>query len=178
MAAGGSQSRLRGSQEIRRPTAGRRATSSRDLEARLGVCGSTRAAGTLKEGANGVGGLNGELAMPGGRTASKQSGKPSWQLLFSEALRHQRALPTEEPPLIPPSSMAETMQGAAMDRILQEFSAVGCKLEGMDSAMASLTEETKSMRLDIAGFQSQVTGLDQRVTSVETHIASWVDRDQ
>ncbi|KAJ1180581.1 hypothetical protein NDU88_005802 [Pleurodeles waltl] len=48
----------------------------------------------------------------------------------------------------------------------------------MDSAMASLTAETKSMRLYIAGFQSQVTGLDQRVTSVETHIAFWVDRDQ
>ncbi|KAJ1109926.1 hypothetical protein NDU88_007283 [Pleurodeles waltl] len=65
-----------------------------------------------------------------------------------------------------------------MDRILQGISAVGRKLEGMDSAMASSTAETKSMRLDIAGFQSQVTGLDQRVTLVETHIASWVDRDQ
>ncbi|KAJ1171812.1 hypothetical protein NDU88_003670 [Pleurodeles waltl] len=118
--------------------------------------------------------------MPGGRTASKQSGKPSRKLLFSEALRHQRAPSpaAEEHPLIPPSSMAETTQGETMDRILQEISAVGRKREGMDSAMASLMAETKSMRLDIAGFQSQFTGLDQRVTSVETHIASWVDRDQ
>ncbi|KAJ1139830.1 hypothetical protein NDU88_006194 [Pleurodeles waltl] len=104
--------------------------------------------------------------MPGGRTTSKQSGKPSRQLLFSEALRHQRVPPTEEHPLIPPSSMAEPTQGATMDLILQEISAVGRKLEGMDSTMASLTVETKSMRLDIAGFQSQVTGLNQQLTGI------------
>ncbi|KAJ1138427.1 hypothetical protein NDU88_004813 [Pleurodeles waltl] len=63
-----------------------------------------------------------------------------------------------------------------MNRILQEISVVGRKLEGID--MASLMAEMKSMCLDIAGFHTQVTGLDQRVTSVETHIASWVDRDQ
>ncbi|KAJ1093726.1 hypothetical protein NDU88_006818 [Pleurodeles waltl] len=71
----------------------------------------------------------GELAMPGGRTASKQPGKLSWQLLFSEALRHQRVLPAVEHPLTPPSSMVDTTQGTTMDRILQEISAVGRKLE-------------------------------------------------
>ncbi|KAJ1211360.1 hypothetical protein NDU88_006720 [Pleurodeles waltl] len=91
--------------------------------------------------------------------------------------RGERDLPAEEYPLTPPSSMSDTAQGMTMDRILQEISAVGCKLEGMDSAMASLMAETKSMCLDIAGFRSQFTGLDQRVTSVETHIGSWVDRD-
>ncbi|KAJ1104247.1 hypothetical protein NDU88_001659 [Pleurodeles waltl] len=65
-----------------------------------------------------------------------------------------------------------------MDRILQEISAVGRKLEGMDSAMASLLAETKFMRLDIAGFQTQVTGLEQRVATAETRIASWGYRDQ
>ncbi|KAJ1161692.1 hypothetical protein NDU88_002174 [Pleurodeles waltl] len=70
------------------------------------------------------------------------------------------------------------MQGATMDRILQEISPVSRKLEGMDGAMVSLTAETRSIRLDIAGFQSQVTGLDQQVTTVETQIASWTDRDQ
>ncbi|KAJ1184243.1 hypothetical protein NDU88_001051 [Pleurodeles waltl] len=100
--------------------------------------------------------------MPGGRTVSKQAGKPSQQLLFSEALRHQRVPPPEEHPLIPPSSMAEPTQGATMDRILQEISVVGRKLEGMDSAMASLTAETKSMRLDIAGFQVHRLGPKQR----------------
>ncbi|KAJ1205489.1 hypothetical protein NDU88_000923 [Pleurodeles waltl] len=85
---------------------------------------------------------------------------------------------TEECPLTPPSTMVDPTERATMDRIVQEISAVGRKLEGMYSAMASLTAETKSMRLDIAGFQSQVTGLDQRVTSVEMHTASLVDRDQ
>ncbi|KAJ1082604.1 hypothetical protein NDU88_002769 [Pleurodeles waltl] len=85
---------------------------------------------------------------------------------------------TEEHPLPSPSNMVNATQSAIMDLILQEISAEGRKLEGMDSAMASLMAKTKSMRLDIAGFQTQVTGLDQQVTSVETHIASWVDRDQ
>ncbi|KAJ1115130.1 hypothetical protein NDU88_003356 [Pleurodeles waltl] len=116
--------------------------------------------------------------MPRGKTASKPLGKPSRQLLFSEALRHQRVPPAEEHPLPPPSSMVDATQNATMDRILQEILAVGRKLEGMDSAMALLMVEMKSMRLDIADFQTQVTGLDQRTTSVETHIASWVDRDQ
>ncbi|KAJ1088520.1 hypothetical protein NDU88_001677 [Pleurodeles waltl] len=44
--------------------------------------------------------------------------------------------------------------------------------------MVSLTAETRSMRLDIAGFQSQVSGLDQRVTTVETQVASWTNSDQ
>ncbi|KAJ1112143.1 hypothetical protein NDU88_000411 [Pleurodeles waltl] len=90
--------------------------------------------------------------MPDGRTANRQPGKPSRQLLFSKALSHQRDLPAEEHPLTPPSSMADTAQGATMDHILQEISAVGQKLEGMDSALASLTVETKSIPLDIAGF--------------------------
>ncbi|KAJ1140285.1 hypothetical protein NDU88_006642 [Pleurodeles waltl] len=67
--------------------------------------------------------------MPGGRTANRQPGKPSRQLFLSEALRHQRDPPTEEHPLTPPISMVDTVQGATMDRILQEISAVGRKLE-------------------------------------------------
>ncbi|KAJ1118769.1 hypothetical protein NDU88_006956 [Pleurodeles waltl] len=110
--------------------------------------------------------------MPCRKTSSKHPGKPSRQLLFSEVP------PTEEHSLTPSSSMAESTQGATMDGILQEISAVGRKLEDMDSAMASLTVATKSMRMNIAGFQTQVTGLEQRVTMVETRIASWVERDQ
>ncbi|KAJ1127744.1 hypothetical protein NDU88_006137 [Pleurodeles waltl] len=64
-----------------------------------------------------------------------------------------------------------------MDCILQEISAVSRKLEGMDKAMVALTAETRSMCLDKAGFQSQVSGLDQRVTTVETQVAFWTDRD-
>ncbi|KAJ1140618.1 hypothetical protein NDU88_006967 [Pleurodeles waltl] len=33
------------------------------------------------------------------------------------------------------------------------------------------------MRLDTAGFQLQISGLDQRVAAVETQVASWTDRD-
>ncbi|KAJ1152761.1 hypothetical protein NDU88_005536 [Pleurodeles waltl] len=108
--------------------------------------------------------------MPGGRTLGKQSGKPSRQ--FLEALQHSRSpsSASEVHPLTPPSTMADPAQGATMDSILQEISAVGRRLEGMDNAMASLTVETKSMHLDIAGFQSRVTGLEQRVLMV--------DRDQ
>ncbi|KAJ1082726.1 hypothetical protein NDU88_002891 [Pleurodeles waltl] len=48
----------------------------------------------------------------------------------------------------------------------------------MDSRIIALTDETKSMRLDIAGFQSRVTTLEQRVTTVETQATLAGDRDQ
>ncbi|KAJ1155468.1 hypothetical protein NDU88_008198 [Pleurodeles waltl] len=48
----------------------------------------------------------------------------------------------------------------------------------MNNTMASLTVETKFMYLDFAGFQSRVTGLEQRMTTMETHITSSQERDQ
>ncbi|KAJ1180773.1 hypothetical protein NDU88_005989 [Pleurodeles waltl] len=51
-------------------------------------------------------------------------------------------------------------------------------LEGMDSAMVSLTAEAKSIRLDIEGFQTRVLGLEQQVTTIEAQVASSRDRDQ
>ncbi|KAJ1127932.1 hypothetical protein NDU88_006325 [Pleurodeles waltl] len=48
----------------------------------------------------------------------------------------------------------------------------------MDNAMVALTAETRSMRLEIAGFQSQISRLDQRVTTVETQATSLANRDQ
>ncbi|KAJ1115764.1 hypothetical protein NDU88_003986 [Pleurodeles waltl] len=48
----------------------------------------------------------------------------------------------------------------------------------MDSTITSFTAETKSMRLDLAGFQSRVTGLEQRVTTMEDHINTAQNRDQ
>ncbi|KAJ1127814.1 hypothetical protein NDU88_006207 [Pleurodeles waltl] len=115
--------------------------------------------------------------MPRGKATGKATGKPARQLLFSEALRQQKHPPTEDPSPLPCANMADDMQGATMDRILQEISAVGRKLEGMDNAMVALTAETRSMRLDIAGFQSQISRLDQRVATVESQVASWTDRD-
>ncbi|KAJ1190056.1 hypothetical protein NDU88_006795 [Pleurodeles waltl] len=118
--------------------------------------------------------------MTGGRSSNKHLGKPARQLLFSEALRQTRA-PSPAPQEHPTNqscATADASQGATMDRVLQEISAVGHRLEGMDSMMTSLTEDTKSMRLDIAGFQSRVTTLEQRVTTVETQAVFASDRDQ
>ncbi|KAJ1176714.1 hypothetical protein NDU88_001982 [Pleurodeles waltl] len=109
--------------------------------------------------------------MPRGKTTGKTTGKPARQLLFSEALHQQKHPSAEDPPPLPRTSMADNTQGATMDRILQEISAVSRKLDGMDSAMVALTA-------DIAGFQSQISWLDQRVATLETQVASWTDRDQ
>ncbi|KAJ1218885.1 hypothetical protein NDU88_006456 [Pleurodeles waltl] len=116
--------------------------------------------------------------MPRSKTASKVPGKPGRQLLFSEALRQQKHLPTADSS--PPShaTMSEDAQGVSMDRILQEISAVGRKLEGMDNAMTALTAETRSMGLEIAGFQSQISRLDHRVATVARQVAVQTDRDQ
>ncbi|KAJ1217218.1 hypothetical protein NDU88_004813 [Pleurodeles waltl] len=48
----------------------------------------------------------------------------------------------------------------------------------MDTAMSALTAETRSMRLEIAGFQSQISGLDHRVAAVESQVVLQTDRDQ
>ncbi|KAJ1116185.1 hypothetical protein NDU88_004403 [Pleurodeles waltl] len=74
--------------------------------------------------------------------------------------------------------MAGSAQESTMDRILQEISAVGHRLEGMDSALVSLTAETKSIRMEIASFQTRVLGLEQWGSTVEAQAASFQDRDQ
>ncbi|KAJ1155757.1 hypothetical protein NDU88_008486 [Pleurodeles waltl] len=118
--------------------------------------------------------------MPGGRSSTKNSGKPARQLLFSEDLLHSKVPPSA--PLAQQAArhhtMTDSVQESTMDCILQEISAVGRRLKGMDNAMASLTAETKSIRWDIAGFQSRVMGLEQQVTTVEAQVASSQDRDQ
>ncbi|KAJ1212576.1 hypothetical protein NDU88_000231 [Pleurodeles waltl] len=48
----------------------------------------------------------------------------------------------------------------------------------MDASITSLTLETKSMRSDIASFQSRVTGLEQRMGSLEVQATMSRDRDQ
>ncbi|KAJ1127396.1 hypothetical protein NDU88_005798 [Pleurodeles waltl] len=111
--------------------------------------------------------------MPRGKATGKATGKPARQLLFSEALCQQKHPSAEDPRPSPSANMADDMQGATMDRILQEISSISRKLEGMDNAMVALTAETRSMHLDKAGFQSQISGLDQRMATVETQAASW-----
>ncbi|KAJ1200413.1 hypothetical protein NDU88_004237 [Pleurodeles waltl] len=65
-----------------------------------------------------------------------------------------------------------------MDRILQEITAVSNRLEGMATAITSLKTESKSTRLDIAGFQSRVTGLEHRMVTVEAHVHTVLEKDQ
>ncbi|KAJ1214566.1 hypothetical protein NDU88_002184 [Pleurodeles waltl] len=118
--------------------------------------------------------------MLGSRSSAKISAKPARQLLFSEALLHSK---TSSPSWVAQQparnhTMSDTAQESTMDRILQEISAVGRKLEGMDNTMASLTAETKSIRLDITGFQSHMMGLEQRVSMVEAQAATSWDWDQ
>ncbi|KAJ1155883.1 hypothetical protein NDU88_008608 [Pleurodeles waltl] len=118
--------------------------------------------------------------MPGGRSSTKNSGKLARQLLFLEALLHSKAsssAPMAQPP-VQHHTTSDTAQESTMDRILQEISVVGWRLEGIANAMASLTAETKSIHLDIARFQSRVLGLEQWVSLVEAHSASSRDQDQ
>ncbi|KAJ1115231.1 hypothetical protein NDU88_003457 [Pleurodeles waltl] len=118
--------------------------------------------------------------MPGGRLSAKNPGKPERQLLFSEALLHSKtsspAPVTQQPAWN--HTMSDSAQESTMGRILQEISAVGHRLKGMDSAIASLTAETKSIRMDIADFQFRKMGLEQRVTMVEAQVATSRVQDQ
>ncbi|KAJ1166678.1 hypothetical protein NDU88_007075 [Pleurodeles waltl] len=121
--------------------------------------------------------------MPGSKTNQKPTGKSARQLLFSEALHHRRPTSMITGPHSPPSptqstSMSDKEQSITMEKILQEITAVSRRIEGMDASLSSLTLETKSMRSDIAGFQTRVTGLEHRMGSLETQMTTYRDRDQ
>ncbi|KAJ1177161.1 hypothetical protein NDU88_002423 [Pleurodeles waltl] len=68
--------------------------------------------------------------------------------------------------------MAGSEQVTTMDRILQEITAVSRRLKGMDTGITSLTMETKPMCSEIAGFQSCVTGLEQRMATMADQVHS------
>ncbi|KAJ1174342.1 hypothetical protein NDU88_006164 [Pleurodeles waltl] len=118
--------------------------------------------------------------MPGGRSSHKTTGKPARQLLFSEALLQTKgASPqTATQPSTTYQEMTNLAQEPSMGRILQEISTVCRRLEEMDKAMVSMAAETKSIRTEIASFQTHVLGLEQRVSTVEAHASSFQDRDQ
>ncbi|KAJ1127670.1 hypothetical protein NDU88_006065 [Pleurodeles waltl] len=118
--------------------------------------------------------------MPGGRSSHKNAGKPTRHLLFSEALLQAKGVPppTATQPSATHQEMTDLAQEPTMDRILQEISAVGRRLERMDSAMVSMAAETKSIRTEIASFQTCILGLEQRVSKAEAHASSFQDRDQ
>ncbi|KAJ1143010.1 hypothetical protein NDU88_009322 [Pleurodeles waltl] len=54
-----------------------------------------------------------------------------------------------------------------MDCILQEITAVGRRLEGMDSNISMLKAETKSIHMDIVGFQNRVTEQEHCISVAE-----------
>ncbi|KAJ1210028.1 hypothetical protein NDU88_005396 [Pleurodeles waltl] len=85
--------------------------------------------------------------MPDGKSFNKNSGKPARQLLFTEALLQSKVPPPTlaAPPPARHHPMADSAQESTMDSILQEISVVGRRLEGLDSAMISLTADTKSI---------------------------------
>ncbi|KAJ1202393.1 hypothetical protein NDU88_006193 [Pleurodeles waltl] len=121
--------------------------------------------------------------MPGNKPNHKPASKPARQLLFSEALQHKRLTPTKtnpqiSSPLNEPTTMSDKDQSTTMDKILQEITAVSRRIEGIDPSITSLTLETKSMRSDIAGFQSRVTGLEHCMGSLETQINMSQEREQ
>ncbi|KAJ1122608.1 hypothetical protein NDU88_001093 [Pleurodeles waltl] len=117
--------------------------------------------------------------MATGKSGDKSSGKPARQLLFSEALHHSR----------PPASVHESQstilftatdnpdQGTTMDRILEEITAMSRWLEGMDSNISTLEAETKTIHLDIEGFQFRVSDLEQHVLALEDHLNTVPDQD-
>ncbi|KAJ1198229.1 hypothetical protein NDU88_002072 [Pleurodeles waltl] len=80
--------------------------------------------------------------------------------------------------LTQPPMVTDKDQYTTMERILQEITAVSRRIEGMDASISSLTLETKSIRSDIASFQSQVTGLDHCVGILETQMATIQGRFQ
>ncbi|KAJ1187464.1 hypothetical protein NDU88_004240 [Pleurodeles waltl] len=51
----------------------------------------------------------------------------------------------------------DSRSDTAMERILQEISAVCHRLEAMDSKITELSADSKSIHADIAGFQDKVT---------------------
>ncbi|KAJ1175482.1 hypothetical protein NDU88_000770 [Pleurodeles waltl] len=121
--------------------------------------------------------------MPGSKTNQKPTDKSARQLLFSEALHHRRPISTITGPHSPPSptqstTISDKEQSITMEKILQEITALSRRIEGMDASLSSLTLETKSMRSDIAGFQTRVTGLEHRMGSLETQMTTYRDRDQ
>ncbi|KAJ1192315.1 hypothetical protein NDU88_001626 [Pleurodeles waltl] len=105
--------------------------------------------------------------MPGG----KFSGKHPRKLLFSEALAQPKVMATQGTSSGSASSPATSLPLEVTDRILQETAAVGRRLETMNARISDLTISSSSIQADIAGFRETVHNLDQRLTSMEEHVA-------
>ncbi|KAJ1149737.1 hypothetical protein NDU88_002542 [Pleurodeles waltl] len=112
--------------------------------------------------------------MPNGKAA----GKHSCLLLFSEATAQPKTMTTQAaPPGLVPSS-ADPPPLEAADRILQEITSVGRRLEVMDLKITDLTVASSSICTDIASFRETVTNMDQRLTTVEDQVAAIPDQEE
>ncbi|KAJ1129461.1 hypothetical protein NDU88_007830 [Pleurodeles waltl] len=65
----------------------------------------------------------------------------------------------------------------SMERILQEITVVGRRLEGMDTKISDLAAECRSIRNDIASFQDRVMNIDHRLSVVEDKLNPSPNRD-
>ncbi|KAJ1116179.1 hypothetical protein NDU88_004397 [Pleurodeles waltl] len=98
------------------------------------------------------------------KTTGKAASRLARQLLFREALQQTQPMATEKghQPEATSNITDAPKQDDTMERILQEISAIGRRLEGIDSNISSLAEKTKSIQTDIPGFQTRLMGLEQR----------------
>ncbi|KAJ1126483.1 hypothetical protein NDU88_004890 [Pleurodeles waltl] len=67
--------------------------------------------------------------------------------------------------------------GTAIENILHEISAIGCRLQAIDSRITDLSADSKSIRVDIAGLQTKATDLDHCLHTVESRIAPLPDHE-
>ncbi|KAJ1195057.1 hypothetical protein NDU88_004340 [Pleurodeles waltl] len=68
-------------------------------------------------------------------------------------------------------------QDTTIKLILQEITVVSWHL-GMDSEISDLTAKTKSIHIDITGFQDQVEGVEHRLATVEARLNILPDRNK
>ncbi|KAJ1108666.1 hypothetical protein NDU88_006042 [Pleurodeles waltl] len=77
----------------------------------------------------------------------------------------------------PADTPVDLRSDPAIERFLQEISAVGRRLEAMDVKITDLSADSKSICTDIAGFQGKVTDLDHRLSTVESKLVTLPDVD-
>ncbi|KAJ1165147.1 hypothetical protein NDU88_005576 [Pleurodeles waltl] len=113
------------------------------------------------------------VVMPSG----KLSGKHYRQLLFSEAIVLPKPMALQA---IPPCSVtlqADPRSEDATELIIQEITALGRRLEAMDSKISHLYTVSTSIQADIALLQVTVTELDHRLTTVEDCLMTLLEQD-
>ncbi|KAJ1154510.1 hypothetical protein NDU88_007261 [Pleurodeles waltl] len=112
--------------------------------------------------------------MPNGKAA----GKHSRQLLSSKAIAQPKTMTALATPPGHVPSPADPPPLEATDRILQEITSVGRRVEVMDLKITDLTMACSSIRAAIAGIEETVTNLDQRLTTVEDQVAAIPDQEE